>query len=223
MSFENISEKERSGAATLIAEAKNEGASLPPAMILLVDFEKSKGRDLDAGGAELAVARMMRNDFGAEDYVEAAQLAASDLAVQRNAREVFDAGERYKETGVMPGPDEGLKDVYLKYVLPDIAEDQESFSDWEAMAQGRFHDVSDMSDHIPLEETKGYEFLPSEDRDAIWNKAIENDREAEFGSGRRHDEIEDPLEMLEPVRSKGLSDLDNEDFSAGMSRSSMER
>lgn len=223
MSFENISEKERSDAAALIAETKKEGASLPPAMVLLADFEKSKGRDLDVPGADLAVARMMRNDFGAEDYVEAAQLAASDLAVQRNAREVFDAGERYKETGVMPSADEGLKDVYLKYVIPDIAEDQDSFSDWEAMAQGRFHNISNMSDHIPLEETKEYEFLSSEDRSAIWNKSIDNDVEAEIESCRKFDHIEDPLEVLEPVRSKGPSDREQDDFTSGISRGSVER
>lgn len=223
MSFEHISEKERSAAAALIAEAKEEGVSLPPAMGLLVYFEKSKGRDLDVPGADLAVARMMRNDFGAEDYVEAAQLAASDLAVQRNAREVFDAGERYKETGVMPGADEGLKDVYLKYVLPDIAEDPEAYSDWEAMAQGRFHDISKMSDHIPLEETRGYEFLSFEDRHVIWDKSTENDLDVAFGSGRRFDQIEDPLEVLEPVRSKGPSDREHDDFSAGISRGSVER
>lgn len=206
MSFEYISEKERSDAAKLIAEAKEEGASLPLAMVLLVDFEKSKGRDFDVPGADLAVARMMRNDFGAEDYVEAAQLAASDLAVQRNAREVLDAGERFKETGVMPGPDEGFKDSYLKYVIPDIAEDQESFSDWQAIAQGRFHDVSRLADHIPLEETREYEFLSFEDRSVIWNKSIENDMEAEIESYRKFDQIEDPLEVLEPVRSKGPLD-----------------
>lgn len=140
----------------------NVGLSLPEAeaLRLAIAYERENGREPVGKGFNYATSRMLDNVFRADDGAhESAKFLVADLALQRFATEVLQAGETFQKTGEMPSEGK-FEDVILKYVIPDIADDVDAASDWKAMGEGRFHDVSLMSKDIVTEGVNKAEYLP---------------------------------------------------------------
>lgn len=128
------------------------------ALKLVVDYERTQGRELVGTGSNMAASRMLDNAYGADEGSwELAKLMVSDLAFQRHAQAVVQAGEAFAKDGTMPA--EGAFDSgIIKYVIPDLAEDEDARADWKAMAEGRYHDVRWYPD-IHRDAVKEGEFL----------------------------------------------------------------
>lgn len=130
------------------------------ALKLVVDYERTQGRELVGAGSNMAASRMLDNAYGADDGSwELAKLMVSDLAFQRHAQAVLQAGEAFAKDGTMPA-DGTFDSGIVKYVIPDLAEDEEVRADWKAMAEGRYHDVSPMYSDIHRDGVRNDEFLP---------------------------------------------------------------
>jgi hypothetical protein len=130
------------------------------ALKLVVDYERTQGRELVGAGSNMAASRMLDNAYGADEGSwELAKLMVSDLAFQRHAQAVVEAGEAFARDGTMPA-DGTFDSGITKYVIPDLAEDEEVRADWKAMAEGRYHDVSRMYSDIHRDGVRNDEFLP---------------------------------------------------------------
>ena len=147
------------------------------ALRLVLGYERERGHPAAGDGLTFAASRMLDNVYGADDGPhEMARYMASDLAFQRHAAEVVAAADLFEKDGTPPTPGR-WDEVYEKYVLPDIISDPDARSDWVAMSEGRFHDVSDMSIQIVEEGVKDFDHLPKEDRSWFYDNEKREEEE----------------------------------------------
>jgi hypothetical protein len=147
------------------------------ALRLVLGYEREREHPAAGDGLTFAASRMLDNVYGADDGPhEMARYMASDLAFQRHAAEVVAAADLFEKDGTPPTPGR-WDEVYEKYVLPDIISDPDARSDWVAMSEGRFHDVSDMSIQIVEEGVKDFDHLPKEDRSWFYDNEKREEEE----------------------------------------------
>lgn len=171
------------------------------ALRLVAKYEKSQDRELSGDGVIRAASRMLDNVYDADEGAhELARYMASDLAFQRHAAGVVAAADRFAADGTMP-PEGTYDRVFVEYVIPDIVEDPDARRDWTAMAEGRFHDVSSMSEEIVERGVKDFENLPESDRS--WFYDNERDPEAFYETPK-----ERPMDALEMAEAAEMQDRD---------------
>jgi len=174
------------------------------ALRLVVKYERSQDRDLTGDGVLRAASRMLDNVYDSDDGAhELARYMVADLAFQRHAAEVVAAGDRYAADGTLP-PEGTYDRVYAEYVIPDIASDPDAKADWVSMAEGRFHDVSSMSEEIVERGVKDLDHLPESDRS--WFYDNEHDPERLYESPKERPM--DALQMAEMAEIREMSDRD---------------
>lgn len=169
------------------------------ALRLVAKYERSQDRELSGDGAIRAASRMLDNVYDADDGAyDLARFMASDLAFQRHAAGVIAAADRFAADGTMP-PEGTYDRVFVEYVIPDIVEDPDARRDWTAMAEGRFHDVSSMSEEIVERGVKDFENLPESDRS--WFYDNERDPEALYETPK-----ERPMDALQMAEVGEMQD-----------------
>lgn len=153
MELESIDAQRMEGVATLISDvaagrpAQGIGEHDAEALRLAVAYEREQGREVGGAGAAMAAVRMIDNVFDADDApYESAKLMVADMAFQRHAAEVLAAAERFGADGTEPKGVLGDDATIIRMVVKeDLQDDPEVKADWTAISEGRFHDVSLMS------------------------------------------------------------------------------